>query len=627
MNILSVEQISKSYGARVLFTDLSFGISMGEKVGLIAPNGSGKSTLFNILSSADSADKGLVVYKNDIVICFVEQDEKFDPEKTIKEVVFSTNSPAIEAIKGYEEATQAGDIDLITKYSEEITLLNAWDIEARIQEILGKLQIDNYNLTVKNLSGGQRKRVSLAKALIQNPDFLILDEPTNHLDIQMIEWLEEYLSKANLTLLLVTHDRYFLDSVCNHILELDQGTLYKHKGNYTYYLEKKALRESINASEQEKLKNSYRKELEWMRRQPKARTTKSKSRIDAFHEIKGRLNGNGGDNKLQLQINSQRTGSKIVELHNVGFKYPEKTILNQFSYTFKNGDKIGLVGPNGSGKTTLLNLITGKLSPQQGKIVLGETIKIGYYKQENINLKNEIRVIENVTEIAEFIPLEKGNKITAAQLLERFGFNRNQQYQLTSTLSGGERKRLYLATLLIENPNFLILDEPTNDLDIFTINALEDFLEQFAGCLIITSHDRQFLDKTTNQLFALSGTGEVKVFPGNYTEYIIYKEEIEREEKENIAKQKAALKEETSNKQKTGVKKLSFNEQRELQQLEQKIATLEQDIEKNTQLLNSAQGNEMVELSEKIGRLVKDLEKSTERWMELLEKEENLSKI
>jgi ATP-binding cassette subfamily F protein uup len=617
MNLLSVENISKSYGARELFSGLSFGINLGEKVGLIAPNGTGKSTLFKILNGNESADTGEVIYKNDITKAFVEQSENFDKFNTIKEAIFSTQSPEMEAVKGYEEALKNGDNDKMAEYSEKLTNLDAWHIESQVQEILSKLKIEDYTKSIKNLSGGQRKRVSLAKALLQNPDFLILDEPTNHLDIEMIEWLEEYLSNANLTVFLVTHDRYFLDAVCNTILEIDNHTLYKHKGNYSYYLEKKAQREAINESEQEKLKNTFRKELDWMRRQPKARTTKSKSRIDAFQDIKNRLNRGGNDQNIQLQINAQRTGSKIVELHNVSFEYPNKTILKSFSYTFKNGDKIGLVGPNGSGKTTLLNLITGKLQPSGGKIVVGETIKLAYYKQENIALKDELRVIENVTKIAEFIPLEKGNKITAAQLLERFGFNRNQQYQLTSTLSGGEKKRLYLATLLIDNPNFIILDEPTNDLDIFTINAIEDFLEQFGGCLIITSHDRHFLDKTTNQLFALLGNGEVKVFPGNYTEWIIYKEISEAEEKEK--KQQAVIldKEQPKKEKSANQKKLSFNEQREMQQLELEIERLEEAQKAKTNLLSESQGNDLVAIGSELSEIVNKLAKAEERWLEL----------
>ena len=521
MNYLSVENISKSYGARTLFKNISFGISEGQKVALVAKNGTGKTSILKILSGDEKPDTGLVTYRKNLKVGYLSQDPILEEGHSILQNVLSAENPITRAIKVYEEALENPDnTEAYQRAFDTMDQLQAWDYEAQVKQILGKLGLHEHSAVVDKLSGGQRKRVALAKTLISKPELLILDEPTNHLDVEMIEWLEEYLSQSSITLFMVTHDRYFLEVICDNILELENATLYQHPGNYSSFLERKAEREEIEGVNIGKAKNLMRKELEWIRRQPKARGTKSKARISSFHDLKKDAGKKIEDEKLQMDIKMTRMGSKILELHKLKKAYGELKILESFDYVFKRGERVGIVGKNGVGKSTFLKIITGEEDIDGGKIITGETIKFGFYTQSGIKLDNEKRVIDVVKDIAEYIPVgRKGGDISASQMLERFLFDGDRQYTYVSKLSGGEKRRLYLLTVLMKNPNFLILDEPTNDLDILTLNVLEDFLMEFGGCLLIVTHDRYFMDKLTDHLFVFEGDGMVKDFPGNYTEY------------------------------------------------------------------------------------------------------------
>ena len=506
MNYASFENISKSYGERILFTDISFGISEGQKIGFVAKNGTGKTSLLNILSGADQPDQGNVIYRNGLKVEFLAQEPNLNPELSIEETIFASDNDTLKIIERYEQALKnPDDADAYQKAFEQMDAQNAWDFETQYKQILFKLKLEDLNKKVSNLSGGQKKRLALATILLNKPELLVLDEPTNHLDLEMIEWLEEYFRVENLTLFMVTHDRYFLDRVCNEIIELDNGQLYSYKGNYSYYLEKKEQRHSVEQTNTEKAKQLYKKELEWMRRQPKARTTKSKSRIDDFSDIKARAHKRRNDHEVQLELNMERLGNKIVELHNVSKAFENKNLFANFDYNFQPGERAGIIGKNGTGKSTFLNMLTGNLKPDTGKIVIGETVKFGYYTQKGITIKEGQKVIDVIKEFGDHIPLKKGRTISAAQLLERFLFDRKKQYDFVEKLSGGEQKRLYLCTVLIQNPNFLILDEPTNDLDILTLNVLENFLLDFPGCLLVVSHDRYFIDKIVDHLLVFEG--------------------------------------------------------------------------------------------------------------------------
>ncbi|MGB2128634.1 MAG: ABC-F family ATP-binding cassette domain-containing protein, partial [Flavicella sp.] len=530
MNYLSVENISKAYGERVLFDNISFGINKGQKIAFVAKNGTGKTSILNIITGRDTSDTGQVVRRKDLQVAYLAQDDVFDPKKTIEEVVFSSENPTLKIIQNYEKALQnPEDADAYQKAFEQMDQFDAWDFETQYKQILSKLKFDNIHQKVKGLSGGQKKRLGLATVLINKPDLLILDEPTNHLDLEMIEWLEDFFKKEKITLFMVTHDRYFLERVCNEIIELDGGNLYSYKGNYSYFLQKKEERVALEQVVQEKAKNLFKKELDWMRRQPKARTTKSKSRIDDFFEIKKKAHNRRIEHKVQLEINMERLGSKILELHKVNKSFGDLKILDGFDYVFKRGERIGIIGKNGTGKSSFLNLITHKEPVDQGKVILGETVKYGYYTQSGITVKEGQKVIEVIKEFGEYIPLAKGNKISASQLLERFLFDRKRQYDFVEKLSGGERKRLFLCAVLIQNPNFLILDEPTNDLDIVTLNVLEAFLLDFPGNLIVVSHDRYFMDKIVDSLFVFRGEGVVENFPGNYSDYRAYEDSKPKE--------------------------------------------------------------------------------------------------
>lgn len=615
LNYLTVEQISKSYGELTLFENLSFSIHKDDKIAFVAKNGSGKTSILNILSGADTPDAGQVIFRNGLRLSFLSQAPDFDEALSVEETIFSSDLPILKVIESYEKALlNLDDEDAYQRAFEAMDAQNAWEFELQFKQILFQLKLENLDQKVKTLSGGQKKRLALAKALINNPDLLILDEPTNHLDLEMIEWLEQYFAKAQMTLFMVTHDRYFLERVCNEIIELDHGKLYTYKGNYSYYLEQKEARIANETTETGKAKQLFKKELEWMRRQPKARTTKSKSRIDDFHTIKAKAHQRRSDHQVQLEINMERMGSKIVEFHNVSKAFKDKVILKGFEYVFKNGERIGIIGKNGTGKSTFLNMLTQTITPDTGKVIIGDTVKFGYYTQTGLNIKPDQKVIDVIKEFGEYIPLTKGRQISAQQLLERFLFDRKKQYDFVEKLSGGEQKRLYLCTILIQNPNFLILDEPTNDLDIITLNVLEEFLLDFPGCLLVVSHDRYFMDKIVDHLFVFRGQGEVEDFPGNYSDFREYEASTPPEETVKAAS--------TSNQQQNDANKLSYNEQKEYKGLESKIRALELDKKAlEAKFHDTTLSQEAIEkLATDLQHIIKDIEDKEARWFELSEK-------
>ncbi len=603
----------------MLFEDLSFGINKDQKIGFVAKNGTGKTTLLKIISGDESPDTGNIIIRKGIKVSYLSQKEILNEELTIEEAIFDSDNATLKIIEQYEKALKhPDDADAYQKAFDLMEQNNAWDFETQYKQILFKLKLNELEKKVGSLSGGQKKRLALAIILLDQPDLLILDEPTNHLDLEMIEWLEQYLKKANTTLFMVTHDRYFLDRVCNDILELDQGEIFRYKGNYSYFLEKKQERTTAEQSTVAKAKNLFKKELEWMRRQPKARTTKSKSRIDDFHEIKQVANQRRKEHQVQLDIQMERLGSKVVELHHVSKSFDEKLLINKFDHVFKRGERIGIIGKNGTGKSTFVNILTGGLSPDSGKVVIGETIKFGYYSQEGIHIKEGQKVIEVIREFGDYIPLAKGRSISAGQLLERFLFDRKKQYDFVEKLSGGELKRLFLCTVLIQNPNFLILDEPTNDLDIVTLQVLENFLLDFPGNLIVISHDRYFMDRIVDHLFVFEGSGVINGFPGNYSDYRSY-------EDSNPAEHTEKNKKEDSRKTAPESGQLSLSEKREFGKLEKDIAILEKkkaDIELKFSS-NDIMPESIEEASLKLQEILKELEVKEERWLELSEKLES----
>ncbi len=626
VNYVQAEKVSKAYGMRVLFEDITLGVDEGQKIALVAKNGSGKTTLLKMIAGLDTPDTGEINSRNGITIGYLPQDPDFDGEATVIETIFNADNPTILAIKNYElwldahahKHTKETETQLQLAM-EEMDHLNAWELENDIKTILTQIKVAFYDQKVNTLSGGQKKRLALCILLINAPKVIIMDEPTNHLDIEMIEWLEIYLSKSNITLLMVTHDRYFLDKVCNEILEMDDGKLYKYKGNYGYFLEKKIEREQSETRSVEKAKNLYTRELDWIRRQPRARGTKSKSRVDAFDDVKKEAHKKLGEDNVELNIKMNRVGGKILELKNISKRYDDKKLISNFSYTVKRDDRIGVVGANGTGKSTLLKIITNQLAPDAGKVVLGDTIVVGYYSQEGLQLKEDKRVIEVVKDIAEFIPLAKGGSITASQLLQKFLFTPDQQYTYVSKLSGGERKRLYLLTILITNPNFLILDEPTNDLDLMTLNVLEDFLNDYEGVLLIVSHDRYFMDKLTDHMFVFEGDGIITDFNGNYTDYrlMLLEKEKQKRQLNNSNKSSNAAQEAP------GVvpekRKLTYKENLELETVQKQIADLE--VEKSTLEIEMSSGKltheQITAAAHRFEKINKAIDKKTLRWLEL----------
>lgn len=618
MNYLSVENLTKTFGERVIFNELTFGIDQGQKVAIVAKNGNGKTTLLRCLIGLEQYDDGRIVFRKDLRIAYMQQSDQLNATNTILEEVFSHDLPELAAVKAYNKALRSGDEKLIQNSFEAITELNAWDIEVRVNQILSVLKLEDTDMMIGQLSGGQKKRVALAKVLIAEPDFLILDEPTNHLDLDMIEWLEDYLSKSNSTILMVTHDRYFLEVVCDTILELEDQTIYKYKGNFSYFLEKKAEREEQRASTIEKAKNQFRKELDWMRRQPKARGTKQKARIDAFHETKKVAKQRIDKDEMDIPVKMERLGTKILELHHIGKSFGDKVILTDFSYVFKRQERLGIVGNNGTGKTTFLKMILGKEPLSKGKIVTGETVVFGYYDQELPHYDEDKKVIDVIRDIAEFIPLEKGRQMSAAQFLEKFLFPRSMHYNYVHKLSGGEKRRLKLMTVLMQNPNFLILDEPTNDLDIFVMSVLEDYLRSFQGCLIVVSHDRYFMDKMVDHLFVFKGDGSIKDITGNYSAFRKLQQKDQREERKADKEVKESVKTEQV---RTERKKLTYKEQQEFESLEKELESLEAEKAQLTEKLAdpTVTSEELIEAGQRLSQVVQDLDQKTDRWLELSE--------
>ena len=622
MNYLSVENISKAYGERILFENISFGINKDQKVAFVAKNGSGKTSILNIIANLDVPDSGQVVSRKGISIAYLAQKDDINPDLTIEETIFATDNKILSIVNQYEKALK--NLDDGDAYQAAFDLMdqhNAWDFETQYRQILSKLKLEDLSLKVGALSGGQRKRLSLAIVLINKPDLLILDEPTNHLDLEMIEWLEAFFAKEKITLFMVTHDRYFLERVCNEILELDEGKIYKYKGNYSYYLQNKEERLALEATNLGKAKSLFKKELEWMRKQPKARTTKSKSRTDDFYQIKESAHQRRKDHQVQLEINMERLGSKILELHKVDKSFGDKKILDNFDYIFKRGERIGIIGKNGTGKSSFLNIITEKATLDGGKVVLGETVKFGYYTQAGIQIKEGQKVIEVVKEFGEFIPLSKGRKISASQLLERFLFDKKKQYDFVEKLSGGEQKRLYLCAVLIQNPNFLILDEPTNDLDVVTLNVLENFLLDYPGNLLVVSHDRYFMDKIVDALFVFRGEGVVENFPGNYSDFRAYDGSAPKE----IAEKPVAKTAATKTEKKATKNTLTFNEKREFGALEGDIERLQKKkLTIETAFLNVEIAPEDIsKKSKELQETIEGIEEKEERWLELTMKLED----
>lgn len=618
MNYLSADNVSKSYGDKLLFEELSFGISKGQRVALVGRNGCGKSSLLRILAGQDVPDTGEVSLRSGLRIAFLDQAPKFNPDHKVMEAIFDGDHPALKLISEYEYLSSQDDPDgdRLQVVMEQMDVHQAWEYEVRVREVLTRLHVFNLDLPVGKMSGGQRKRVALARVLVNEPDFLVLDEPTNHLDTETIEWLEEFVAARNLTLLMVTHDRYFLDRLCNEIIEIDQGKVFFYEGNYQFFLEKKAEREVSEDLLASKSRNLLVKELEWLRRQPKARGTKSKARIDSAHELKDKAKNPQREGSIQMEFKSQRLGSKILELHKVSKAYGDLNLLDSFEYVFKKGERIGMVGPNGVGKSTFLNMITGTLAPDSGEIITGQTVAFGYYKQEGLQFAKGQTVIELIKESAESVAF--GNEqLSAGIMLTLFGFPPKSQYTHIENLSGGEKRRLHLLQILMTQPNFLILDEPTNDLDIITLNTLEQFLLSFKGCMIIVSHDRYFMDKLTDHLFVFEGKGIVKPWPGNFREYRVWKKQ-QQLEAPKVEKTKAPKAEAPKKREKT---KLSFKEKREFETLSVEIEEMEARKTELSDLLNSGSTDH-----EALGAWAKELEELGEsldekemRWLELSE--------
>jgi ATP-binding cassette subfamily F protein uup len=624
MNYLSVENLTKSFGVRVLFSDLTFGIDQGQKVAIVAKNGAGKTTLLRCLMEMEPYDSGRIVYRNDIRIAFMEQSEMLNPTHSILEAVFDHDIPELQLIKTYNIAIANNDEKALEECYQQLTDLNAWDIEVKVQQILSVLKLTDTTQKIESLSGGQKKRVALAKVLLSEADFLFLDEPTNHLDLDMIEWLESYLSTSKSTILMVTHDRYFLEVVCDTIYELSNETLFRYKGNFSYYLEKKAEREEQLHATVDKARNTFRKELDWIRRQPKARGTKQKARVDAFEGIKSTAQMRLEEDEMELPVKMERLGSKIVEFHKISKAYGEKTILHDFSYHFQRKERLGIVGNNGTGKSTFLNLLIGQDQAEKGKVVIGDTIVFGYYSQDLIKVDDGKKVIDVVKDVAEYIPLEKGKQLSASQLLERFLFTRDSHYNFVHKLSGGEKRRLKLLKVLMANPNFLILDEPTNDLDIFAMAVLEEYLRNFQGCLVVVSHDRYFMDKMVDHLFVFEGEGKILDIVGNYTDY--RKVQTNKPKEDKSSNSKTTISKEDQKFLKPTIlsnekRKLTFKEKEELASLEKSLVDLEKGkLELTNKLSDSEKSNqELYETGMELGKLVEELDRQTNRWLELSE--------
>lgn len=619
-SILQVDGLTKSFGDLVLFREISFGIAEGERIGLIAKNGSGKTTLLNILTGKESYGNGAVVFRRDLRVAYLEQDPVYPENLTVLQACFSSGNEITDLIAEYEKVINSKDHSNLDNILQKMDVLQAWDYEHRAKQILAQLKITDFEQKISELSGGQLKRVALANVLITEPDLIILDEPTNHLDLDMVEWLEEYLQRSRLSLLMVTHDRYFLDRVCNEIIEIDQQQLYQYKGNYSYYLEKRDERISAQNAEIDRANNLMRKELEWMRRQPQARGTKAKSRIDAFYDLEKKAQQVRDAGNVQLQMKGSYIGNKIFEAQHVYKAFGDIKIVEDFNYVFARYEKLGIVGNNGTGKSTFIKMLMGEVAPDKGNFDIGETVKFGYYSQDGLKFDEQMKVLDVIQNIAEVIDLGNGNRLTASQFLQHFLFPPEKQHNFVYKLSGGEKRRLYLCTVLITNPNFLVLDEPINDLDIVTLNILEEYLQQFKGCVIVVSHDRYFMDKVVDHLLAFQGNAKIKDFPGNYTEYREWKEiqEAIEKEKEQAAKPKED-KPQIASPKNDDKKKLSFKEKREFEELDSLIPKLEEEKEKLENELSSGtlSTDELLSKSSRISELIDEIDEKTMRWMEL----------
>ena len=615
---LQVENLSKSFGERTLFDNISFSIEQGDRVALVAVNGAGKTTLLNIITGGEDYSSGAVTFRRDVRVGYLSQNPQFAQGVSVLEACFTSKDPAVAAIARYERALVDGEN--LEQAINEMDAAQAWDYEQQAKEILSRLEIYDYTQRVDTLSGGQLKRVALAAALISKPDLLILDEPTNHLDLQMTEWLEDYLSESKMTLLMVTHDRYFLDRVCDKIIELDDRQIYTYKGNYSYYIEKRQERIALDCAMAEKTRNLYRRELEWIRRTPSARTGKAKYRVDAFEELSARKRTVREVKQVNLGIEASRIGTKIFEMRSLSKSFGDKVILKDFSYIFGKGEKLGIVGGNGVGKSTFIKMLQGLVQPDSGSVDVGETVKFGYYSQEGLTFAPDERVIDIVKKISEDIALADGSRLSASQFLQQFLFSPAAQYDMVAKLSGGEKRRLYLCTVLMANPNFLVLDEPTNDLDIQTLNVLEEYLESYKGCVIVISHDRYFMDKIVDHLFVMDGNGAVKDFPGNYSDYRIWRE-MKRQQEEQ---QQKAVRQTTVAQEPKRVyeNRLSFKEKREFEQLEAEIPQLEQQkAELETRMSSGAMSvDELMEASVQISNLIEEIDSKSMRWLELSER-------
>lgn len=619
---LQVDNLTKSFGDLVLFEDISFGIAEGQRIGLIAKNGTGKTTLLNILSAKESYDSGSIVFRRDLKVAYLEQDPHYPDDITVLEACFRSGTEVTEVIAEYERVMASGNHDKLDDILQRMDMLKAWDYEQRAKQILSQLKINNFDQKISQLSGGQLKRVALANVLITEPELIILDEPTNHLDLDMTEWLEEYLQRSRLSLLMVTHDRYFLDRVCSEIIEIDQKQIFQYKGNYSYFLEKREERMNSQNSEIDRANNLLRKELEWMRRQPQARGTKAKSRIDAFYDLEKKAQQQRDAGNVRLEMKGSYIGNKIFEAKHIYKAFSDLKILEDFNYVFARYEKMGIVGNNGTGKSTFIKMLMGEVTPDKGEFDIGETVNFGYYSQDGLKFNEEMKVIDVVQDIAEVIDLGNGNRLTASQFLQHFLFSPEKQHNFVYKLSGGEKRRLYLCTVLIKNPNFLVLDEPTNDLDIMTLNILEEYLQSFKGCVIVVSHDRYFMDKVVDHLLAFSGNAKIKDFPGNYTQYREWKEvqELIAKEAESTAKAKDEKpKQETKKTEEK--KKLSYKEKREFEELDALIPKLETEkTQLETDMSSGTLSNdELLAKSARISELIDEIDEKTLRWMELSE--------
>ena len=620
--LLQVENLTRHFGEKILFENISFTINQYQKVALIAGNGAGKTSLLSIINGIEPSDGGTVTLFNQASMAYLKQEPELNDNLTVFDEVYSTSNEVMKTIHDYEEALESDDKERLSKAMERMDAINGWDYETRIRQILTRLSLSNLHQPVSSLSGGQKKRLSLAKTLITEPDFLILDEPTNHLDIDMIEWLEEYLTRNQITLLMVTHDRYFLNNVCDEILEMVNGRLFRHKGNYEYFLEKSQERKDNETAETEKARNILRTEAEWMRRMPKARTTKSKARIGSFYELKEKASNKTWERNMTLGMEGERMGKKILEIHDVNFSWGDLKILDHFGYIFKRREKVGIIGKNGSGKSTFLDIVTSGIHPQKGTVETGGTIKFGHYRQDGIKFDEQTRVIDVVKSIADAVKLSNGDTVSAAHFLNYFMFPYPMHQQYVYKLSGGEKRRLYLVTVLMQNPNFLILDEPTNDLDILTLNILEDYLASFQGCVLVVTHDRFFLDKIVDHLFVFEGNAVVRDFPGNYSQY---RDHADLKKRQAALAKSSAIKEAASISAVIKPKKpgLSYREKQELTLLEKEIHDLEDEKLKYETALGSGKlsHQEVMETSQKYSATLGMVESKTERWMELSEKE------